>query len=119
MQNPVLVSERLSFHPWDAEDFPLLVTLHREPEVQHFLQMGDPPWGEAFLRAKFEGFRAEYALHGWTKFKVLDARGTFLERAGFGGFDETGELELGYSFMRPFWDHGYATQAATALLGWI
>jgi [ribosomal protein S5]-alanine N-acetyltransferase len=43
MTTPVLVSERLRFHPWEADDFPLLVELHRDPEVQHFLQMGDPP----------------------------------------------------------------------------
>jgi ribosomal-protein-alanine N-acetyltransferase len=119
MKPPVLVSDRLSFHPWDAADFPLFASLHSDPEVQHFLQMGDPPWDEAYLQAKFDGFRADYADNGWTKFKLLDARGTFLGRAGFGRFDETGELELGYSFMRPFWGQGYASEAATALLGWI
>ncbi|MBB3016968.1 RimJ/RimL family protein N-acetyltransferase [Microvirga lupini] len=119
MEIPVLAGERLRFHPWAAEDFPLLAELHADPEVQHFLQMGDPPWDEAFLRAKFEGFRADYAAHGWTKFKVLNIQGRFLGRAGFGCFDETGELELGYSFMRPFWGHGYASEAARALLDWV
>ena len=119
MTTPVLVSERLRFHPWEADDFPLLVELHRDPEVQHFLQMGDPPWDEAFLRAKFDGFRKDYAENGWTKFKVLDPQGRFLGRAGFGSFDETGELELGYSVMRPFWGRGYASEAAGALLDWI
>ncbi|MFL5186798.1 MAG: GNAT family N-acetyltransferase [Microvirga sp.] len=118
-QDPVLATERLRFHPWEAGDLPLLLALHREPEVQHFLQMGDPPWDEAFLQAKFEGFRADYAENGWTKFKVLDHQGRFLGRAGFGCFDETGELELGYSFMRPHWGQGYATEAAGALLKWI
>jgi len=119
MTTPVLVSERLRFHPWEADDFPLLVELHRDPEVQHFLQMGDPPWDEAFLRAKFDGFRKDYAENGWTKFKILDPQGRFLGRAGFGRFDETGELELGYSVMRPFWGRGYASEAAGALLDWI
>jgi RimJ/RimL family protein N-acetyltransferase len=119
MQDPVLATVRLRFHPWEPEDFPLLLDLHRDPEVQHFLQMGDPPWDEALLRAKFDGFRADYEAHGWTKFKVLDAYGNFLGRAGFGCFDETGELELGYSFMQPFWGLGYATEAAGALLNWI
>jgi len=119
MTTPVLVSERLRFHPWEADDFPLLAELHRDPEVQHFLQMGDPPWDEAFLRAKFDGFRKDYAENGWTKFKILDPQGRFLGRAGFGRFDETGELELGYSVMRPFWGRGYASEAAGALLDWI
>ncbi|HZH53861.1 MAG TPA: GNAT family N-acetyltransferase [Microvirga sp.] len=116
---PVLTSERLVFLPWAPEDFPLLASLHGDPEVQHFLQMGDPPWDEPYLRAKFDGFRADYEAHGWTKFKVTDRHGTFLGRAGFGRFAETGELELGYSFMRPLWGQGYATEAAAALLDWV
>ena len=119
MTLPILVSERLCFHSWDTEDFPLFASLHSDPEVQHFLQMGDPPWDEAYLRAKFEGFRADYAAHGWTKFKVTDRQGTFLGRAGFGWFPETDELELGYSFRRTLWGQGYATEAACALLDWI
>ena len=119
MKPPVLTSERLCFHPWDAEDFPLFASLHSDPEVQHFLQKGDPPWDEAFLRAKFEGFRADYAEKGWTKFKVTDRQGAFLGRAGFGWFPATGEVELGYSFKRVLWGQGYATEAAWALLDWI
>jgi len=119
MSAPVLASARLCFHPWAPEDFPLLAELHRDPEVQHFLQMGDAPWDEPYLRAKFDGLRADYAAHGWTKFKVTDRQGTFLGRAGFGRFAPTGELELGYSFLRPLWGQGYATEAAGALLAWI
>jgi ribosomal-protein-alanine N-acetyltransferase len=116
---PVLTSERLCFHAWKLKDFPLFASLHSDPEVQHFLQMGDPPWDEVYLRAKFEGFRADYAQNGWTKFKVTDRQGTFLGRAGFGWFPETDELELGYSFKRALWGRGYATEAAQALLDWI
>ncbi|WP_262030667.1 GNAT family N-acetyltransferase [Microvirga sp. Mcv34] len=119
MKTPVLASERLCFYEWEPEDFPLLVTLHDDPEVQHFLQMGDPPWDDMFLQAKFEGFRTDYAVHGWTKFKVTDRQGMFIGRAGFGRFEKTQELELGYTFMRSLWGQGYATEAAKALLEWI
>jgi [ribosomal protein S5]-alanine N-acetyltransferase len=119
MTAPVLTSERLCFHPWEPEDFPLLARLHGDPDVQHYLQMGHPPWDEPYLRAKFEGFRADYAAHGWTKFKVTDRDGVFLGRAGFGCFFPTGELELGYSFMPAFWGCGHATEATGALLDWI
>ncbi len=118
-QEAVLVTERLRFHPWEADDLPLLLALHRDPEVQRFLETGGAVWDEAALRAKFEGFRADYAENGWTKFKLLDAQGHFLGRAGFGRFDQTGELELGYSLVRAFWGQGYASEAATALLDWI
>ena len=119
LNHAVLETRRLRFHPWQADDLPLLLELHGDPEVQQFLEAGKAVWDEAVLKEKFDGFRADYAENGWTKFKLLDAQGRFLGRAGFGRFDETGELELGYSLMRPFWGQGYATEAATALLGWI
>ena len=119
MSEAILQTERLRFHLWQAEDLPLLLELHGDPEVQRFLEAGEPVWDEAVLKGKFDRFRADYAEHGWTKFKLLDAQGQFLGRAGFGRFDETGGLELGYSLMRPFWGQGYATEAASALLGWI
>ncbi|MBL0406991.1 GNAT family N-acetyltransferase [Microvirga aerilata] len=119
MSEAILQTERLRFHLWQAEDLPLLLELHGDPEVQRFLEAGEPVWDGAVLKGKFDRFRADYAEHGWTKFKLLDAQGRFLGRAGFGRFDETGGLELGYSLMRPFWGQGYATEAASALLGWI
>lgn len=119
MSEAILQTERLRFHLWQAEDLPLLLELHGDPEVQRFLEAREPVWDEAVLKGKFDRFRADYAEHGWTKFKLLDAQGRFLGRAGFGRFDETGGLELGYSLMRPFWGQGYATEAASALLGWI
>ena len=119
MTDPIVTTERLRLFPWDAEDFPLLAELHADPEVQRFLEAGESVWDETVLRSKFAGFRADYAKHGWTKFKTFDAQGRFVGRAGFGLFDETGELELGYSFKRAYWGQGYATEAASALLTWI
>ncbi len=119
MTGAVLATDRLRLHPWEPGDFPLLAALHRDPEVQRFLEAGEAVWDEAVLRAKFDGFRADYARHGWSKFKVLDPGGAFLGRAGFSRFEPTGELELGYSFARRAWGQGYATEAAGALLGWI
>jgi len=119
MPEAVLSTERLRFCPWEPEDFPLLMDLHGDPDVQHFLEAGEAVWDERILLSKFTGFRKDYAEHGWSKFKVLDGEGRFLGRAGFGRYEPTGELELGYSFKRAFWGQGYATEAAGALLTWI
>ena len=115
----VLATERLRLHPWREDDYPLFAGLHADPEVQSFLEAGEPAWDESILREKFATFRADYAEHGWSKFKVLDVGGRFVGRAGFGRFEETGELEIGYSFRRAVWGQGYATEVASALLPWI
>ncbi len=61
MNHAVLETRRLRFHPWQAEDLPLLLELHGNPEVQHFLEAGEAVWDEAVLKEKFDGFRADYA----------------------------------------------------------
>ena len=118
-QGAVLATERLRFHPWEADDLPLLLDLHRDPDVQRFLEVGGVVWDEEVFRTKFERFRADDAENGWTKFKLLDAQGRFLGRAGFSRVEQTGALELGYSLKREFWGQGYAGEAAKALLNWI
>jgi [ribosomal protein S5]-alanine N-acetyltransferase len=115
----VLTTERLRLYPWQEEDFPLFAGLHSDPEVQHFLEAGENVWDEPILREKFARFRADYAEQGWSKFKLLDSAGRFIGRAGFSRFEETGELEIGYSLMRNVWGKGYATEVASALLTWI
>lgn len=117
--DPILTTERLRLYPWQEEDFPLFAALHSDREVQRFLEVGETVWDEPILRKKFAGFRADYARHGWSKFKALDSQGRFVGRAGFSLFEETGEAELGYSFKRAFWGQGYATEAVRALLAWI
>ncbi|WP_243370126.1 GNAT family N-acetyltransferase [Microvirga solisilvae] len=119
MTDPVLTTERLRLYPWEEDDFPLLAELHGDPEVQHFLEAGEPIWDEAILRDKLARFRADYAAYGWSKFKIFDMQGRFVGRAGFGLHGDTDELELGYSLKRDFWGQGYATEVAGALLQWI
>jgi [ribosomal protein S5]-alanine N-acetyltransferase len=45
--------------------------------------------------------------------------GTFMGRAGFLIWPETGETELGYCFKREYWGKGYATEVSQALVKWI
>lgn len=117
--HPVLTTGRFRLHAWSADDLPLLVALHSDPEVQRYLAARDAPWSEHVLRARLDRFIADYAEHGWTKFKVLDACGEFVGRAGFSRYEPTGELELGYSLMKSRWGQGMATELAQALIEWI
>jgi RimJ/RimL family protein N-acetyltransferase len=46
----------------------------------------------------------------------LQADGSVVGDAGYGLFEPTGDVEIGYTFARRAWGQGYATEAAAACL---
>jgi [ribosomal protein S5]-alanine N-acetyltransferase len=62
----------------------------------------------------------EVALAGWGIWLMLHpAAQTLIGDIGFKGPpDGTGAVEIGYSVLPAFRGHGYATEAARALIGW-
>lgn len=72
--------------------------------IPHPYSLGD---AEAFLRG----------LGDERVFAVLDrATGTFIGVVGLEAAASPGTVELGYWIGRPFWNRGYATEAAQAML---
>lgn len=112
---PILVSERLIFHPFTEDDLPLLTELHSDPEVQRTL---GGMWDAATIGQRLSRFVAEQTERGHSKWKVFTRHGEFVGRAGVSFFERTGELELGYTLARAFWGKGYATEAAAAVRDW-
>jgi ribosomal-protein-alanine N-acetyltransferase len=62
----------------------------------------------------------EVARAGWGIWLMLHpAEQTLIGDIGFKGPpDDTGAVEIGYSVLPAFRGHGYATEAARALIGW-
>jgi len=117
---PILTTERLAFHPFTADDLPVLGALHGDPEVMRFLSTDGRPWSTDELRQKLARFVSEQASIGFSKWKVcLRCDETVIGRAGFSIFRETGEIELGFIFGRSAWGKGYATECARGLLNWL
>ena len=109
-----LSSERLILRPWREDDLDALAALCADPEVMaHFPAVLDRA-GSAELLGKLMAHQAE---HGFT-FWALDRRedGAFI---GFTGLARVGfaapfvpAVEIGWRLARPFWDQGYALEAA-------
>ncbi|MDL4816589.1 GNAT family N-acetyltransferase [Actinomadura opuntiae] len=112
----VLRTERLRVTVWTAGDADDLHRLHSDPAVMRQMTTGTQT--RAQTRARIDTWIAEHAARGWSKWRVEDATGGFVGRAGFGQAHHTGHRELGYLLAPSRWGAGYATELVAALVRW-
>ncbi|WP_217170550.1 GNAT family N-acetyltransferase [Streptomyces sp. AC512_CC834] len=119
LATPVLTTDRLRLRPFTDADADRLYALHSNTHVMRYWD--SPPWTE---RARAERFV--------TTCRKVEAEGTgarvAIDRAsdgafvGWCGLTEWNPVyrsaSLGYCLDEAMWGHGYATEAAHALLRW-
>jgi [ribosomal protein S5]-alanine N-acetyltransferase len=110
-----LETPRLLLQSFTLNDSDDLMQLHADPEVNRYL-LPTGAWSKEITMTKLKRFIAHQETYGYSKLKVSLKDGTFIGRAGFELWEETKETELGYSFKREYWNQGYATEAARALV---
>lgn len=114
--NPVLVTERLVLRPPHADDIPDIAVLANNLRVASMLARMPHPYGEPEARAFVTAaLRRIGDKRPGVVLAVTEAdSGAFLGCAGLEP-KERG-LELGYWIGEPFWNRGFATEAAHALV---
>jgi RimJ/RimL family protein N-acetyltransferase len=112
----MIETERLLIRPFTIDDLSELRRMRLDEDVSRYLgtpEMRTPEFVERRLRF----YIACQEKHGFSMSKAV--RKTDGVMVGWGGLqplEETGEIEVGYGFDKPFWGQGYATELASAWL---
>lgn len=116
---PTLRTARLRLRPFTDDDAEALWALHTDAHVLRYWD--SPPWRDA---ARADGFLAacrQMALEGTGARLAVErlSDGVFLGWCAVTRWNPTfRSAALGYCFAEAAWGHGYATEAARAVLSW-
>lgn len=110
-------TERLAIRCFLPEaDAEPMFAVYGDAEVMRFIP-GGPLADEVAVRSLLERYAEAQERQGFSSWAVVERQtGRLIGDAGFGIFEPTGEVELGYTLARDCWGQGYATEAARACL---
>ena len=115
-QSVPIETQRLILRPLKNIDFKDLCLLDMDPVVRSFFPEG--PLDIEQVHDELERHIAEWQRLGFGIFAaILKYNNKFIGRCGFAKLD-SGEVEMGYLFLKEYWSQGYATETAIALLQW-
>jgi [ribosomal protein S5]-alanine N-acetyltransferase len=119
LPTPTLQTARLRLRPFTDADADALFTLHSNAYVLRYWDA--PPWSERARADRFIAACRQIAEEGSGARLAIDrdVDGTFIGWCGLTRWNpDFRSASLGYCLDEEAWGHGFATEAARALLHW-
>lgn len=119
LPTPTLHTARLRLRPFDDADTSALFALHSSARVLRYWDA--PPWSEPVRAEQFITACRQMADEGTGTRLAVDraADGTFLGWISLTRWSPVfRSASMGYCLVEAAWGHGYATEAARAVLQW-
>jgi len=116
---PTLHTSRLRLRPFDDSDVNALFALHSNARVLRYWDA--PPWSEPLRAERFIATCRQVTEEGTGTRLAVDrvSDGTFIGWCSLTRWNrDFRSASMGYCFDDAVWGHGFATEAARALLQW-
>lgn len=120
MTEPSIKTERLLLRRWRDDDLPEMTAMNQDPIVMATI---GPPMSQADSQAMIDRAETSWRERGYGQFAVELADSH--EFIGFIGLAQcrfeshfTPAIEIGWRLKRQYWNLGYATEGALAVLDW-
>ena len=113
----IVETERLLMRTWDETDAVHVAPIYANPEVMQFIPGG--VWSAERTARTIARMRELDAENGYGYYPVIvKSTGRIIGHCGLGRLEQSQEIEVAYILDSAYWWHGYATEAARAMVGY-
>lgn len=113
---PAIETDRLFLRMFEAKDLEAAYLLFNDSDVQKYLSPKNRRTRQQ-LKVLLKNAVRYWREKGFGLWCVTEKHiGEMIGYCGFQNFDETGEVEIVFGFLKEHWGRGFATEAATVCL---